>query len=142
MSEALQAAAQQSDRAEGLEAKLNTATEKITKLEEEASQHAATINTMQSETMTLIENAVNAEKKSQETLLQQSLDEKKKEWEEEKLGEFETSLSFWQKRWESDKKLAVENAIVENIGRSPPTFFQRKKGCGRASKNGRRKLAA
>ena len=41
LSEALQAAAQQSDRAEGLEAKLNTATEKITKLEEEASQRAA-----------------------------------------------------------------------------------------------------
>ena len=41
MSKALQAAAQQSDRAEGLEAKLNTATEKITKLEEEVSQRAA-----------------------------------------------------------------------------------------------------
>ncbi len=127
LSEALQAAAQQSDRAEGLEAKLNTATEKITKLEEEASQHAATINTMQSETMILMENAVNAEKKSQETLLQQSLDEKKKEWEEEKLGEFETSLSFWQKRWESDKKLAVENAISKTLEESRQRFHSEKK---------------
>ena len=75
----------------------------------------------------LIENAVNAEKKSQETLLQQSLEEKKKEWEEEKLGEFETSLSFWQKRWESDKKLAVENAIAKTLEEARQRFFSEKK---------------
>ena len=126
LSEALQAAGQQSDRADDLQSKLNVAMEEIKKLKDESTKHVDTINKIQNETMSLIENAVNAEKQTQETLRQQLFEEKKTEWEKEKSNEFETSLLFWQKRWASDKKLAVENAIAKTLDDAKQRFHSEK----------------
>ena len=124
---ALNTASEQSEATNAMEKKLRAAEVALERTKADLERVKQDMAKMEEGTIGLLESAVRAERTSQETSRKEAMDDLKKEWEQSKSEEFESSLAFWQKKWAHEKETAVQNAVAKTQETTRSRAAQEKK---------------